>query len=83
MGSKAAEGRWAGISARQVCIQLYNSLGCSKALRVTYVMWVVSCDTVVGELKTAPQGSSMSNYLVSLASPGEEVDCECLVALNS
>ena len=46
-------------------------------------MRAVSCDTVVGELKAAGQGSSMSNYLVSLAIPGEEVDFECLEALNS
>ena len=43
----------------------------------------MSCDTVVGELKAARQGSDMSNYLVSLASHGEEVDCESLEAPKS
>ena len=34
-------------------------------------MSVVSCDTVLGELKTAPQGSGMSIVLVPEPNPAE------------
>ena len=47
----------------------------------------VSCELrhseIVGELKAARQGSNMSKYLVSLASHGEEVNCESLEAPKS
>ena len=41
-------------------------------------MLVASCDTVVGELKTAPQGSSISDFLVSGAKSGGDECCERL-----
>ena len=41
-------------------------------------MSVVSCDTVIGELKTAPQGSGMAIVLVSGAKPSGDGCCERL-----